>query len=96
MLPEISESELPTQEPEDETPSIFEPGSSEEQRIDTPVPTRKRKDWTSIVGTRTQPARESKSRVKAVRSDPDHLMDEQAWNYPQAAEWAKAREKERD
>jgi len=37
-----------------------------------------------------------KPRVKAVGSDPDHPTDDQAHHSPEAAEWATAREKERD
>jgi len=50
------ESELPTQE-------LSEPElvPSEEQRIDTPAPKKKKdKDWSAIVGTRDQLTRESK------------------------------------
>jgi len=103
MLPKESEDtmpELPTQDLD--TPSLTpseesEPGPSEEQRIEPSVPKRKKgKDWTSVVGTRDQPTRESKKRVLAIGIDPDHPTDEQARNSPQAAKWAKAREKERD
>jgi len=89
---------LPEESGDPESPKISEPEPepSKEQRIDTPVPMRKRKDWTSTIRSRTQPTRESKSRVKAVGSDPDHPTDEQARNSPQASEWAKAREKEQD
>jgi len=71
MLPE--ESELPTQEL-----SEPEPVPLEEQRIDTPAPKKKKgKDWSTIVGTRDQPTRESKKQVLAVGTDPDHPTDEQ-------------------
>jgi len=87
------ESESPAQELE--PPDEPEPAHSEEQGIDTPV-SKQKKDWTKIVGTRDQPARKSKSRVKAMGSDLDHPTDEQARNSPQAAKGAKARERERD
>jgi len=100
MLPGILEPELPIQEPGDEIlPEILvpEPGPLEEQKIDTSVPkTKKGKEVTSIVGTKDQPAREGKRQVWAVGTDPDHPTNDQVRNSPQATEWAKARQKERD
>jgi len=55
---------------------------------------RRKKDWIPIVGERKS-QRTPKPRVYAVGSDPDHLTDEQAQASPEAAEWAKARIKER-
>jgi len=65
------------------------------EQAETPVtrPPRK-KNWKAIVGERSSP-RTPKPRVLAVGSDPDHPTDEQARASPEAAEWAKARIKER-
>jgi len=79
--------------PEPDT-TVLEPGITEEQEMDTPVSGKgKKKDWGSNVGTREPSTRTKRPRVKAVGTDPDHPTDGQARNSPEAAEWAKARER---
>ena len=60
----------------------------------TAVKQRKKKNWPEIVGERKSP-RTPKPKIQAVSSDPDHPTNEQARASPEAAEWAKARNKER-
>jgi len=75
--------------------------TSGDQELDTPIPEkrkRKKKDtvyWDKTIGTREKSTRERKPRILAVGSDPDHPTDGQARNSPLAAEWAKAKAKER-
>jgi len=98
-----NESESEDSEPEDrETEEPPRPITPEKQISTTEppaAPKRKRKPdeyWDNLLGHRSS-TRERKptAKVQAVGTDLDHPTDEQARNSPLAAEWAKARAKER-
>jgi len=83
------------------TAIVPSPELPKKQEIDTPAlkVKRKKKDtayWDKTVGKREKSTRESKSRVLAVGTDPDHPTDEQARNSLQAAEWTKAWKAEKE
>jgi len=100
--PVIEEPESDTEDEEEPEPESPEPPVSENEKPVPMAPKRKRnlkndEYWDSVVGRRSS-TRERKptAKVQAVGADLDHPTDEQARNSPLAAEWAKARIKERE
>lgn len=92
----------PAKAPE-EPPSLeAENTRAQSPTVPPPAPrkTRRKKDWSELVGTREPSARVRqptwKARTGAVGTDPDHPTDAQVRNSPQAEEWAKAGTRERE
>jgi len=102
----IDESAPETEEEEPEEPPLHQvPGKApkDEEKLVPMAPKRKRNPqndeyWDSVVGKRSSTREQkptAKAQIQAVGTDPDHPTEEQARNSPIAAEWAKARARER-
>jgi len=101
----IEESESDTEEELDGSPIYQVPKNEEpleDEKIPVPMAPRRKRNpkndeyWDSVVDRRSSTQeRKPTANIQTVSMDPDHPTDEQARNSPIAAEWAKARAKER-